>query len=151
MIQRRLERDDLVREDRRVEVHRVQARRHHETLAVSHRQDAARLVERHEHLAHEHRVAEQRVLGQDASNRFEAPADVDVAGVQIWLGVRGETRLSLGEPRQPLLAPGPGRLDQRRLGGVPGTNLSLDRARTHALIDLHEDQVRVQGRPAAPR
>src|SRR6267142_614711 len=37
VIEPRLERDDLVREDRRVEVHRVHARRHHEPLAVSHR------------------------------------------------------------------------------------------------------------------
>src|SRR3989475_8726937 len=60
----RLERDDLVREDRRVEVHCVNTRGHHEPLAVSHREDPPRLVERHQHLAHEHGVAEERILGQ---------------------------------------------------------------------------------------
>src|SRR3989454_7550245 len=62
VVQPRPEGDDLVRENRRVEIHRVQARRHHVALAVAHRQDPAGLVERHQHLADEHRVPEQRVF-----------------------------------------------------------------------------------------
>jgi hypothetical protein len=60
-------------------------------------------------------------------------------------GAVAQARSLPREPRQPLLASLPGRLDQGRLGGVPGTDLSLDRPRTHALIDLHEDKVRVEG------
>src|SRR6266850_214020 len=150
VIEPRPERDDLVREDRRVEVHRVHARGHHEPSAVSHRQDPARLVERHEHLADEHGVAEERVLRQDAPGGLEPPADVHVAGVQVGVGALGKARRPLGEPRQPLLASGPRRLDERRFDGVPGLDLRRDGPRAHVLVDLHEHQVRVQGHPAFP-
>src|SRR5712692_4967524 len=45
VVQPRLEGDDLVGADRRVEVHRVEARRHDQAPAVAHREDPARLVE----------------------------------------------------------------------------------------------------------
>src|SRR6266540_3165284 len=54
VVQRRLERDDLVGRDGRVEVERVEARRHHEAVVVAHGQDAPRLVDVHEEFARKH-------------------------------------------------------------------------------------------------
>src|SRR2546427_4838219 len=54
VIEAGLEGDDLVAPDRRVEVHGVEAGRHHEAPAVAHGEDAARLVDLHQHLAREH-------------------------------------------------------------------------------------------------
>src|SRR5213594_2040966 len=132
--------DDLVREDRGVEIQRVQARRHDEALAVPHRQDPAGLVERHQHLADEHRVPEQRVLRQHAARRLEAPAHVAVG-----LGRRvTRPRCLLREPREPLRAPPPGRLGEARLGRVRGLDLHGDGARPHVVAHLHEHEVGVE-------
>src|SRR5215813_12538221 len=62
VIERGLERDDLVRRDGRVEVQRVQASRHHMAAIVAHREDPAGLVDIHEELAREHGVPEDRVF-----------------------------------------------------------------------------------------
>src|SRR2546422_1027917 len=140
VVQPRPEGDDLVRENRRVEIHRVQARRHHVALAVAHRQDPAGLVERHQHLADEHRVPEQRVFRQHAARRLEAPA-------HVALGFRrrvAEPRRLLREPCEPRLAPEPGRLDELRLGLVLRLDFHGDATRPHVVAHLHEHEVRVE-------
>src|SRR5215470_11087898 len=60
VVERGLERDDLAGRDRRVEVERIQARRHDEAPVVPHREDTSRLVDVHQELAWEHRVAKER-------------------------------------------------------------------------------------------
>src|SRR6266571_3724701 len=114
VVEPRLERHHLVGADRRIEIHRIEARRHHEPLAVAHGQDAAGLVELHEHLTGEHHAVEERVLRKDRAHRLEPPLELVVGG---GFDVGDALRL-LGEARQAREATAARGLDQVALGRV---------------------------------
>src|SRR5262244_1769944 len=128
LIERGLEGDHLVRRDGGVEVECVQARRHDVAPDIAHGQDAARLVDVHEELAGEHGVPEDRVLRQHRTGRFKRPAELLLT----------------------LVAPFPGCREQRLLCGGAGGEGRGHRRRLQVVVDLDEDQVRVERLGAEP-
>ena len=139
VVQAGLKRHHLVREDRGVEIHGIQACRHHQTPTVPHREDAAGLVEGHEHLAREHHVAEQRVLGHRDAHRFECPTEV--RGVARRLGEPG---FALREARQATLSAIARGRHERFFVGAARRDLVSHGAWASVLVHGHEHQMRVQ-------